>query len=79
MKINNFSTKMQSRKTNTINLNWKVFMAPPTVVFYVLVHELAHFREAKHGTEFWEILERAMPDYREKKQWLDENGAGLEI
>jgi len=54
-------------------------MAPPTVVFYVLVHELAHFREAKHGTEFWEILERAMPDYREKKQWLDENGAGLEI
>jgi len=46
-------------------------MASPTVIFYVPVHELAHFREAKHGKKFGEIVERALLDYRRKSSgWM---------
>lgn len=67
-----------SRK-GVINLNWRIFMAPPAVVRYVLVHELVHLLEPRHNKAFWERVEMAMPEYREHKQWLDENGASLDI
>ncbi|MCL6479228.1 MAG: M48 family metallopeptidase [Peptococcaceae bacterium] len=67
-----------SRK-GVINLNWRIFMAPPVVVRYVLVHELVHLLEPRHNKAFWERVEMAMPEYRERKHWLDENGASLDI
>lgn len=42
---------------------------------YVIVHELAHVEEPNHDEAFWKTVERAMPDYRQRKRWLAENGA----
>ena len=40
-----------------ISLNWRLIMAPPEVLAYVVIHELAHLREANHGRRFWALVE----------------------
>ncbi|MBD2205277.1 M48 family metallopeptidase [Calothrix sp. FACHB-1219] len=55
--------------------HWRVAMLPRTMIEYLAVHELVHLIEPNHSAEFWHRLERIMPDYLERKQWLAENGA----
>jgi predicted metal-dependent hydrolase len=62
-----------SRKRN-INLSSRLLFAPPDVIDYVIIHELAHLVEMNHSPRFWQLVERAMPDYQEKEKWLKENG-----
>lgn len=52
-------------------------MAPPEIVDYVVVHELCHLKHLNHSLEFWQLVERFLPDYKERKQWLFENGKYL--
>jgi hypothetical protein len=47
---------------------------PPSIIDYVIAHELAHMVQPSHDKNFWQILECAMPDYAKRKKWLDENG-----
>jgi hypothetical protein len=56
-----------------INLSTRVLFAPDNVVDYVIVHELAHLVELNHSDRFWQVVEKVMPDYREKENWLKEN------
>ncbi len=58
---------------NNINLSTRLFFAPQDIADYVCVHELAHLEHKNHSKEFWVAVEKAMPDYRDKKQWLKEN------
>lgn len=57
-----------------LNFNWRLLLMPEAVMDYVIVHELAHRREMNHSAAFWHIVENYMPDYRERLQWLKENG-----
>ena len=57
-----------------LNFNWRLIFAPPEVLDYVVVHELAHRKEMNHSKAFYAIVESVMPDYRKWKQWLKENG-----
>ena len=57
-----------------VNIHWASVLLPPSVVDYLIVHELAHLREPNHSPRFWATVERAMPDYRDRKRWLAENG-----
>ena len=52
----------------------KVSYGRITIRDYVIVHELAHRREMNHSAAFWQIVETYLPDYRERRQWLKENG-----
>lgn len=61
-----------SEKGN-INISTRLLFAPDGVIEYVCIHELAHLTEFNHSEKFWGLVEKAMPDYREKKQWLKEN------
>lgn len=63
----------------SINLNWKLVMAPMEVVDYVIVHELCHMIEMNHSREYWNIVSSVMPDYKKYKKWLKENGHKLGI
>ena len=54
-------------------------MAPPDVIDYVVVHELAHLRVNNHSKEFWKQVERIMPDYKQRLKWLKENGRKLTL
>jgi hypothetical protein len=58
---------------NNINLSTRLLFAPDDVIDYVIIHELAHLVEMNHSPRFWSLVETAMPDYREKEKWLNEN------
>ncbi|MDL0130062.1 SprT family zinc-dependent metalloprotease [Halobacterium salinarum] len=61
----------------TLSFNWRLVMAPPDVIDYVVVHELAHLRERNHTRRFWQIVQRYDPDYEQHVEWLKENGVRL--
>jgi len=65
-----------SRNSN-INISTKLLFAPDDILGYVCVHELAHLIEFNHSDKFWELVERAMPDYKEKEQWLKQQGENI--
>ncbi len=53
-----------------LNFHWKCMMAPPTILDYIVVHELAHLHLPNHTTAFWNEVDKVMPDYQERKEWL---------
>lgn len=61
-------------KNSTLNFHWATILLPPSIVEYVVVHELAHLQEPNHTPDFWRLVERAMPDYEARKRWLAEHG-----
>ena len=66
-------------KTGALAFHWKCMMAPQTIIDYIIVHELCHFHHRDHTEAFWNEVDKAMPDYRERKEWLRKNGAGLDV
>lgn len=64
-------------RDGTLSLNWRVLQMPIRVVDYVLVHELCHLVEPSHRPEFWRALERALPDWRERKDEMHRRTADL--
>ena len=61
-------------RTGTISLNWRLVLGPPTVLDYVVVHELAHLREMNHSPRFWHLVRSFCPDFERHKRLLKENG-----
>ncbi|MBD2438101.1 M48 family metallopeptidase [Nostoc sp. FACHB-110] len=61
--------------TGDLYFHWRVAMLPRTMIEYLVVHELVHLIEPHHNSAFWERVERIVPNYQERKQWLAENGA----
>lgn len=53
-----------------LNFNWKLIMAPPEVLDYVVIHELCHLYEFNHSPRFWALVRAQMPDYEAWKKWL---------
>ena len=62
-----------------LNFSWRLMMAPPEVIDYLVVHEMAHLEVLNHSTSFWDRVALMMPDYRVHKKWLRENGHMLTI
>ncbi|HIH50350.1 MAG: M48 family metallopeptidase [Candidatus Micrarchaeaceae archaeon] len=63
-----------SKRTNIINLNFRLLFAPPEVFDSVIIHELAHIKHQNHSKRFWKLVLGAMPDYKERRKWLRKNG-----
>lgn len=62
-----------------LNFHWKCMMAPLTVLDYIVVHELVHLIHPNHSASFWNELDKVMPDYQDRKAWLRDNGAGMDL
>jgi predicted metal-dependent hydrolase len=60
-----------------LSFNWRLVLAPPAVLSYVVVHELCHLRRHDHSRAFWRLVEEARPTYREERGWLAEHGREL--
>ena len=61
----------------SIRLNWRIIMAEPALIDYVVVHELVHLRHRGHGPDYWQALGRVMPDYERRREDLRQRGVGL--
>lgn len=59
--------------------HWKCMMAPQTIIDYIVVHELCHFRYLDHTDAFWNEVDKVIPNYAERKEWLRVHGAGLDV
>ncbi|QDI90767.1 M48 family peptidase [Salicibibacter halophilus] len=66
-------------KEGAIYLNWKIVMAPVSVLDYVVVHELSHLKYADHSKNFWGTVHSILPDYEKRKEWLRVNGPTLHL
>jgi len=53
-----------------VSLHWAALQMPSRLIDYILVHELAHLREANHTPEFWSAVSRLMPNYEDHKATL---------
>ena len=60
-----------------LSFNRRLLAAPPEVLDYVVVHELAHLRWRGHGARFWALVEKHCPEQRAHRRWLRRNGAAL--
>ena len=65
-------------KGDWLYFHWKTILLPPRIAEYVVVHELAHLHQPHHTPEFWQRVERALPDFERRKIWLAEHGMDVE-
>lgn len=61
----------------TLSFNWRLMLAPPAILDYVVVHELCHLTHMNHSAAFWKAVESVYPDYRNARKWLKEHGNEL--
>jgi predicted metal-dependent hydrolase len=64
-------------KGDRLNLHWAIMQLPPSLIDYVIVHELAHDDEPNHTARFWAVMRRDLPDYEQRKARLSEAGTQL--
>ena len=83
LKVNQVRVKEQKTlwgscsSKNNINLNYLLIMAPMKVIDYVIVHELVHTIHKNHSSKFWQKVETIIPNYKDARKWLKENGYRL--
>ena len=64
---------------NELAFAWRLLMAPPEVVDYVVVHELAHTVHHNHGPKFWKLVADILPNFKVHVRWLKEHGNKLHL
>lgn len=63
--------------TRNLSFSWRLVLAPPHVLDYVVAHEVAHLRELNHSPRFWRLVESLVRDVEGSTKWLADNGALL--
>ena len=61
----------------SLSFSWRLVLAPPAVLDYVVAHEVAHLRELNHRPRFWRLVELLVPDIEKSQAWLSDHGALL--
>jgi len=59
----------------TLQFHWATILLPPDYIDYLLLRTLAHLKERNFTSEYWGIVEEAMPDFPERSLWLIQNGS----
>lgn len=84
-KVSEIRVKEQKRRwasctgKNALLFNWRCSMAREDVIEYIVVHEMCHFVHRNHSKDFWNLVESIMPDYKEKHEYLKNNGINMYI
>jgi predicted metal-dependent hydrolase len=58
---------------DNLSFSFRLIMAPPAIIDYVIVHELMHIKEKNHSPKFWQRVESVMPGYKIHRHWLKDN------
>lgn len=62
-----------------LSFSWRLVMAPPEVLTYVVAHEVAHLIEMNHAPQFWAVVASLVGDVGAQKRWLKDHGTGLHL
>ncbi len=62
-----------------MSFNWRLLLAPESVLDYVIWHEVCHLEILDHSPRFWALVERRWPRWRADRDWLRVHGASLVI
>lgn len=80
IRISSARTRWGSCSTSgTLSFPWRLVMAPLPVIDSVVIHELVHVSEHNHQKKFWDKVLAIMPDYYQRKKWLDDNSQQLTL
>ena len=63
--------------TGVLSYSWRLILAPPFVLDYLAVHEVAHLIEMNHSPRFWRLVNGVCSDANRAKPWLDIHGTDL--
>ena len=78
--IRDQKTRWGSCSSNgTLSFNYRLMLAPPRVLDYVVVHELCHLTHMNHSKAFWDMVASILPEYKEYRKWLKDNGHTLHV
>ncbi len=78
--VKNYKSRWGSCSTKgDISYNWRIILAPHSIVDYVVVHELCHMLEHNHSSKYWKHAERHVPNWRECRDWLKHNELGRDL
>lgn len=72
-------TRWGSCNQTSVRLNWRLIHLPPTLVDYVVAHELAHLIEMNHSPRFWAQVERIYPAWRDARAALKQQGREIPL
>lgn len=62
-----------------LNFNWRLMMAPPEVIDYIILHELCHLKQMNHSRQFWQLVESHCPGYQTQETWLTRHQGDMRI
>lgn len=65
--------------TGNLNFSWRLFMAPPAIIDYVVAHEVAHRLVKNHSRHFWQTVSRLYPNVQVARAWLKKQGHTLTL
>ena len=74
---NSFNYWGSCNTAGIIHLNWRLIFAPTKILKYIIVHELCHLKEFNHTKNFWMLVKRFCPDYKNQILWLKQNDSYL--
>jgi predicted metal-dependent hydrolase len=58
----------------SLSYSWRLILAPPFVLDYVVAHEVAHMRHMNHGPRFWKLVRELSDQSDAAQDWLGRNG-----
>ena len=70
--ITRYGSCMPSKKN--IYFSSRLIMLPEYVIDAIIVHELCHLKYKNHSKEFYELVSKYIPNYKEIDKWLKKNG-----